>query len=278
VGIDQMRVFGYSEDNQPRTPNIDAIAHAGVRFRNAWAMPECSPSRVSFFTGRYPLRTGVVNISLDNTLANSQMSPFEVTTPQVLRARGYKSGLFGKWHLTAFPSDDPDGNPNPGNPSGNAAPHDLGWDVFVGMLEGAPRAIDTTAGGVAPTGTYTCGFVNDARFGACYFSDGSCTALGQPTDPPSATPGRTCLEQGGILAPEAACQAPVPPQVMAGFNNFNGYYVAPLLINHADGTVELVAGFDDHGQVKPPTDTRASVPHHAANERGHRLDQTTAPG
>ena len=54
VGIDQMRVFGYGEDNQPRTPNIDTIAHAGVRFRNAWAMPECSPSRVSFFTGRYP--------------------------------------------------------------------------------------------------------------------------------------------------------------------------------------------------------------------------------
>jgi arylsulfatase A-like enzyme len=257
VGIDQMRVFGYGEDNQPRTPDIDTIAHAGVRFRNAWAMPECSPSRVSFFTGRYPLRTGVLNISLDNTLANSQMSPFEVTTPQVLRARGYKSGFFGKWHLTAFASDDPDGNPNPGNPSGNAAPHDLGWDVFVGMLEGAPRPIDTTAGGVAPAGTYTCGFVNDARFGACYFSDGSCTALGQPADPPSATPGRTCLEQGGILAPEAACQAPVPPQVMAGFSNFNGYYVAPLLINHADGTVELVAGFDEHGQVKPPTDPRA---------------------
>jgi len=54
VGIDQMRVFGYGEDNQPRTPNIDTIAHAGVRFRNAWAMPECSPSRVSFFAGRLP--------------------------------------------------------------------------------------------------------------------------------------------------------------------------------------------------------------------------------
>jgi hypothetical protein len=78
VGIDQMRVFGYGEDNQPRTPNIDAVARAGVRFRNAWAMPECSPSRVSFFTGRYPLRTGVLNISATRDLANSQASPVDV--------------------------------------------------------------------------------------------------------------------------------------------------------------------------------------------------------
>src|SRR5262245_43646187 len=45
VGIDPMEVFGYGGDTPPRAPNIDAIARAGVRFRNAWAMPECSPSR-----------------------------------------------------------------------------------------------------------------------------------------------------------------------------------------------------------------------------------------
>jgi arylsulfatase A-like enzyme len=259
IGIDQMRVFGYEEDNQAQTPTIKAIADAGMRFRNAWAMPECSPSRVSFFTGRYPLRTGVVNISLDNTLANSQMSPFEVTTPQLLHARGYKSGFFGKWHHTAFPSNDPDGNPNPGNPLGNAVPRDMGWDYFEGMLEGAPRAIDTTAGGVRdpedPDTSYSCGFVNDAKFGACYFTDSSCTPLGDPNDPPSADPGRTCLEQGGILVPGQVCEDAVPAQV--NFSAFNGYYVAPLLINHEDGEIELVAGFREDGTIKPPTDPRA---------------------
>jgi arylsulfatase A-like enzyme len=261
VGIDQMRVFGYSENDQPRTPNIDTIAHAGVRFRNAWAMPECSPSRVSFFTGRYPMRTGVLNISATRDLANSQASPFEVTTPRVLRSRGYQSALFGKWHLTEVPSNDDNGNPNPGNSMGNAAPHDLGWDFYFGDLEGAPRAIDTTAGGVASIdpqtglGPYTCGFVTDAKFGACYLSDGSCSDIGQPTDPQSAIPGRTCLERGGILVPNASCQSPVPPQV--NFNVFNGYYVAPLAINQADGTVEVVAGFDAHGDQVNPTDPRA---------------------
>jgi len=125
IGIDQMRIFGYQLDNQARTPANDTVALAGVRFRNAWAMPECSPSRVSFFTGRYPMRTGVLNISLDNTLANSQMSPFEFTTPKVLQDQGYRSGFFCKWHLTAFPSNNEQGDPNPGNPSGNAAPRDL---------------------------------------------------------------------------------------------------------------------------------------------------------
>jgi arylsulfatase A-like enzyme len=261
VGIDQMRIFGYGEDNQPSTPNIDTIALAGVRFRNAWAMPECSPSRVSFFTGRYPLRTGVLNISVTRDLAQSQASPFEVTTPRVLRSRGYKSALFGKWHLTEIPSNDQNGNPDPGNPSGNAAPHDLGWDFYFGDLEGAPRALDTTAGGVKitdptnNTGPYTCGFVNDAAFGACYFSDGSCSAIGQPSNPPSAVPGLSCLQRGGILVPEAACQDTIPNEV--NFGLFNGYYVSPLVINHENGTVELVAGNDDHGNQKNPTDPRA---------------------
>jgi hypothetical protein len=42
VGIDQMQVFGYGGDTPPSPPTIDALAHAGVRFRNTWAMP---PSR-----------------------------------------------------------------------------------------------------------------------------------------------------------------------------------------------------------------------------------------
>ena len=261
VGIDQMRVFGYKEDNQPRTPNIDAIAQAGVRFRNAWAMPECSPSRVSFFTGRYPLRTGVLNISATRDLANSQASPFEVTTPRVLRDRGYKNALFGKWHLTEVPSNDSNGNPNPGNSMGNAAPHDLGWNFYLGDLEGAPRAVDTTAGGVAGIdqntglGPYTCGFVNRAAFGACYFSDGSCSVIGEPGDPPSAIPGRSCLEQGGILIADDTCQDIVPKVV--DFKLFNGYYVSPLAINNTDGSVEVVAGFDAQGNTVDPTDPRA---------------------
>jgi hypothetical protein len=45
VGIDQLRTMGYGGLTAPPTPNIDSIANAGVRFRDAWAMPACSTSR-----------------------------------------------------------------------------------------------------------------------------------------------------------------------------------------------------------------------------------------
>src|SRR5436305_13212842 len=155
VGIDQMQIFGYGGGTPPLTPNINAIAHAGVRFRNVWSMPECSPSRAIFFEGRFPLRTNVQSAILSNDLANSQVSPFEVTTPEILRTKSYTSGLFGKFHLAG-----PDNNEFT-----FGTPHVLGWDYFDGFLEGAPHPIDTTIGGqitaTKPDGTpiYTCGVI-----------------------------------------------------------------------------------------------------------------------
>ncbi len=43
------------------TPHIDALAAGGMRFENAYSMPQCTPSRVSLLTGQYPWRTGWVN-------------------------------------------------------------------------------------------------------------------------------------------------------------------------------------------------------------------------
>jgi len=49
VGIDQLSLMGYGGATPPRTPTIDAIGKAGLRFRNAWSMPECSPGRAAMF-------------------------------------------------------------------------------------------------------------------------------------------------------------------------------------------------------------------------------------
>ena len=250
VGIDQMKIFGYGGATPPRTPNIDAVAHAGVRFRNTWAMPECSPSRAMFFEGRYPFRTNVLSAILSLDLANSQMSPFEVTTPQVLKQQGYASALFGKLHLSGsyLNSDN--------NPLGDGVAHALGWDYFAGYLDGAPFPVDSTAGGVGQIdqttgqGPYGCGFVpnttdnptHGADEGACYHLDGTCTDLSRSLTHP--TPGRTCLEDGGIFVPLQSCQSP-PPNL--AFENQNAYYVSRLVINHENGSVETI----------PPTDPRA---------------------
>ena len=51
------------------------------------------------FTGRYPLRTHVYTALGNNDLANFMVNPNEVTAPNLLRQRGYKSALFGKFHM-----------------------------------------------------------------------------------------------------------------------------------------------------------------------------------
>src|SRR6185436_3578644 len=184
VGMDQMKLFGYGGVTAPRTPNIDAIAQGGVAFRNFWAMPECSPSRALMFEGRYPLRTHV----------------YDTTIPKVLKQGGYESGLFGKFHLTG--SDVNEAN----NPLGYTAVHQLGWDYFAGWQDGAPHPIDTSAGGVAPAGvSYPCGFIpnatddpeNGADAGACHFIDKTCAQISVAATSP--TPGRACLERGGVF-------------------------------------------------------------------------------
>lgn len=256
VGIDQMELFGFGgvdtqkDGRVPQLPSIETIASEGVAFGNAWSMPACSTSRAVFFTGRYPLRTNVLGALGPADLANGQLSPYETSLPILLHERGYTSGIFGKYHLGL------QGN----SPFNNAMPSALGWDYFYGWLDvtGDPHSIDTTAGGVAAEGTYSCGFVpafnentpeglNGADFGACYTAKGKCEnlALSGPND--GMPPGRVCRDSGGILDPSMSCKNKMPANIKTGFNNLSGHYVSPLVINDKHGTVTNV----------PLTDIRA---------------------
>lgn len=75
------------------TPNLDRIAAEGFRFRNAFVVSSlCSPSRAAFLTGRYNHLNGIVD--------NSTHLPSGSTTyATLLRAAGYRTGYFGKWHM-----------------------------------------------------------------------------------------------------------------------------------------------------------------------------------
>jgi arylsulfatase A-like enzyme len=246
LGVDQLSVFGYGgaiDAQKPKTPHIDAIARAGIRFRNAWSMPTCTPSRATFFQGRYPFRTDVKNAIVASDLANSQVSPFEITTPKLLKQKGYVSAVIGKMHLSGS-------NLNAANnPLGDGVMRELGWDYFEGYLDGGPYPIDTTAGGAnhASSATYGCGFVpnvandpaNGADSGACYQPDGGCTAL-STTD--AATPGLMCIERGGLFDPGQSCQASLPAYL--DFSRQNGYYTSELIINRPDGAVEVLPASD----------------------------------
>src|SRR5581483_6033865 len=236
VGIDQMKLFGYGGADPPKTPTIDQIAAGGVQFRNTWSMPACSTSRAVFYTGRYPLRTNVFGALGPSDLANSMISPYETTVPKLLAQRGYESGLFGKFHIGLQGND----------PAGLRMVHDVGWDYFAGWLDetGDPSSIDTTAGGVAPPGTWSCGFVPGAKLGgadsgACYRANGTCRELASSGPIP---PGRTCRDEGGVFDPGKTCQSPMPGYV--SFQTLSGHYVSPVVYNFPDGTVDALAPTD----------------------------------
>lgn len=239
-GVDQLSVFGYGGANPAQTPHIDAIARAGVRFHNAWSMPTCSPTRATYFQGRYPFRSHVANAIVASDLANSQVSPYDTTTPKLLREKGYVNAVIGKMHLSGS-----DLNPK-NNPLGHRVMYELGWDHFEGYLDGGPFPLDTSAGGVAANGTHSCGFVPSTRAagsrgadaGACYRADGSCQRLDLSTSP---SPGLTCLEKGGIFDPQRSCQAITPSYI--DFNTQNGYYTAEWIISdeHGNARVQNVA-------------------------------------
>lgn len=235
VGIDQMSSFGYGGQDAPPMPHMEAVARAGVKFRNTWSMPECSPGRAAFFTGRYPLRTKMYQALGPNDLANSQLSPHDVTVPKLLKAAGYESAMFGKFHL-AGPEH---------NEAGNSTPLQLGWDHFYGWVGGLPGSVDTTAGGAYGAGAWSCGFYPHHFAGACHFADGACEDMPQPALTEDAT-GLQCLAKGGIFLDRQQCGTPLPSSSRLDFQQENAYYVSPLVVIDGGRT-----------EVVPLTDPRA---------------------
>ncbi|MBK9168698.1 MAG: arylsulfatase [Bryobacterales bacterium] len=78
-----------------RTPHTDRLARDGAQLTQFHVSPVCAPTRASLLTGRYNYRTGVV----DTYLGRAMMHTEEVTLAEILRDAGYRTGIFGKWHL-----------------------------------------------------------------------------------------------------------------------------------------------------------------------------------
>ncbi|MDP6043983.1 MAG: sulfatase-like hydrolase/transferase, partial [Phycisphaerae bacterium] len=85
------------------TPNIDALAAGGMRFTNAYSMPQCTPTRVTLLTGQYPWRTGWVN---HWDVPRWGVGYFDwkhhTTFARVLRDAGYATAAAGKWQINDF--------------------------------------------------------------------------------------------------------------------------------------------------------------------------------
>ena len=79
------------------TPNIDRIGHEGAKFMDYVAMQSCTSGRNAFFTGMYPLRTGMIPPQLPGS--PSYLRPGTPALAKFLLDLGYNTGEFGKNHL-----------------------------------------------------------------------------------------------------------------------------------------------------------------------------------
>ena len=107
-----------------QTPNLDRLATQGVRFTNAYsASAVCTPTRVGLITGRYPARLKIGLIEpLPSNNRGVGLDPGHPTIASLLKASGYDTALFGKWHLGFRPEWGPNAH---------------GFDEFFGILAGA---------------------------------------------------------------------------------------------------------------------------------------------
>lgn len=127
--------------------NVRRLLSRGVRFKNAWSNPVCSPTRAGIITGRYSFRTGVGNVVMGTT--STPLDVTETSLPALLKSSKaptkYVSANIGKWHLQSSSTA------NYNNPS------KMGYNYAAGVFTGAPMPSYTSwskvTNGVVSTST-----------------------------------------------------------------------------------------------------------------------------
>ncbi|GHB54352.1 arylsulfatase [Persicitalea jodogahamensis] len=114
MGFGDIRMAG---NPNIHTPNLDQLSGESVNFTNFYVSPVCAPTRASLLTGKYAQRVGVLSV----TNGYETLNPEATTIAEMMAAAGYRTGLFGKWHLGEnYPS----------------LPNAQGFQEFVGFRTG----------------------------------------------------------------------------------------------------------------------------------------------
>lgn len=102
--------LGCYGSKQVPTPNLDRLASEGVRFTDAYVMPQCTPTRAALLTGQHTARNGMWHVipwyglpwaRMQEPAFREQLPREWPTLPKLLRKAGYATGMAGKWHLTS---------------------------------------------------------------------------------------------------------------------------------------------------------------------------------
>lgn len=123
--------LGCYGNRESLTPHMDRIAKEGARFANAFTVtPVCSPSRVTFLTGKYGAQLGITDyIAPSVAKAGVGLPAKTVTWPKVLQGAGYTTALVGKWHL---------------GEKRESHPNRQGFDHFYGFIGGGTTPMNPT--------------------------------------------------------------------------------------------------------------------------------------
>jgi arylsulfatase len=127
VLIDDQGLGDFSFTGNPvlKTPNLDTFARDAVRFTDFHVCPMCSPTRGQLMTGLGALRNGATSVTAGRTF----LRPGIPTMAEVFAKAGYKTGIFGKWHLgDSYPH-------RPMDKGFQECNYHLGW----GMLHSTPE-------------------------------------------------------------------------------------------------------------------------------------------
>ena len=132
AGFSDIGSFG----GEIHTPNLDRIAREGVRFARFYTNARCSPTRASLMTGHYAHKVGIGDLA--RAIRVTDLPGYlgylngenNITMPELLRLKGYKTLMSGKWHLGGFYSK---------NKKVFSASHPTkrGFEKFFGILGGA---------------------------------------------------------------------------------------------------------------------------------------------
>ena len=97
IMTDDQGIGDFSVNGNPflETPNIDRLSTESTSLENFYVHPVCTPTRACLMTGRYNYRTRAI----DTYIGRAMMEPEEITIAEILSQAGYRTGIFGKWHL-----------------------------------------------------------------------------------------------------------------------------------------------------------------------------------